>query len=54
MRSLFVPLLPPGSPFPEPSLTVPGGAAVKVPETVPHGIGHDLSTGEMQLREQRW
>jgi peroxiredoxin len=33
MRSLFMPLLHPGDPFPELSLTVPGGATVKVPET---------------------
>jgi peroxiredoxin len=33
MRSLFMPLLHPGGPFPELSLTVPGGATVKVPET---------------------
>jgi peroxiredoxin len=29
-----MPLLHPGDPFPEPSLTVPGGATVKVPETI--------------------
>jgi hypothetical protein len=53
MRSLFMPLLHPGDPFPELSLTVPSGATVKVPETFPHGIDHDLTTGEMHLGEQR-
>jgi hypothetical protein len=53
MRSLFMPLLHPGAPFPELSLTVPRGATVKVPETFPHGIGHDLTTGKVHLGEQR-
>ena len=43
----------PGDLFPELSLTVPGKAAVTVPETFPHGIDHDLTTGEMHPREQR-
>jgi peroxiredoxin len=33
MRSLFMSLLHPGDPFPELSLTVPGGETVRVPET---------------------
>ena len=48
-----MPLLHPGAPFPELSPTVPGGATVKVPETFPHGIDHDLTTGELHPREQR-
>ena len=48
-----MPLLHPGDPFPELSLTAPGGATVKVPETFPHGIDHDFTAGEMHLREQR-
>jgi hypothetical protein len=42
-----MPLLRPGDPFPELSLTALRGATVKVPETFPHGIDHDLTTGEM-------
>ncbi len=48
-----MPLLHPGDPFPELSLTVPRRATVKVPETFPHGIDHDLTTGQRHLREQR-
>ena len=48
-----MPLLQPDDPFPELSLTVAGGATVKVPETFPHGIDHDLTAGEMHLEEQR-
>jgi hypothetical protein len=51
MRNLFMPLLHPGAPFPELSLTrlrlEPGQAVV------PHGIDDDLTTGEMHSREQR-
>jgi hypothetical protein len=53
MWSLFMPLLHPGDRFPEPSLPAPGGATVTVPETFPHGIDHDLTTGEMHPREQQ-
>jgi hypothetical protein len=73
-----MPLLHPGAPFPELSLTVPGRAteadvqvaALSVDDeatttggtrlrlepgqaVIPHGIDHDLTTGEMHPREQR-